>query len=38
VSLPEDVSISDEMIEQAKTVGDVADGVLALLSQPRKEE
>jgi acyl carrier protein len=29
-----DVSVPDELVEEAKTVGDIADGVMKLLKQP----
>jgi acyl carrier protein len=32
------VSVSDQMVEQVKTVGDIVDGVMELLAQPRAEE
>ena len=30
-----DVSIPDELVDEAKTVGDIADGVMALLARGR---
>ncbi len=32
-----DVSLPDEMVDEAKTVGDIADGVLRLLGERAKE-
>ena len=31
-----DVSVPDELVEEAKTVGDITDGVLALLQPPSR--
>jgi acyl carrier protein len=31
-----DVSVPDDLVEEAKTVGDIADGVLALLKPPTR--
>jgi acyl carrier protein len=31
------ISVPDEMVEQVKTVGDIADGVMALLIQPHSD-
>lgn len=32
-----DISLPDEMVDEAKTVGDIADGVLRLLSERARE-
>jgi acyl carrier protein len=32
-----DVSVPDELVDRAKTVGDVADGVFMLLAQPQPD-
>lgn len=32
------ISISDELIDEAKTINDIVDGVLALLTQPPGEK
>jgi len=32
------ISISDELIEGARTINDISDGVLTLLSRPSKTE
>jgi acyl carrier protein len=32
------VSISDDLIERAKTVSDIADGIVTLLAEPRAKD
>lgn len=33
-----DISISDELIEGARTINDISDGILTLLARPSKTE